>query len=371
LEELLGDVWVQEKQQNCTGAKQKFNARFSHLNVAKYSALTKGLLSKLYPKYCPLCNVELTRSISTRETAVRCAKCNHQASRTAYTPLHHLKLPLWVFSYLLCEELVMFPQVLSSEQIRRRLSCSKNTATLLKRRLQLFLNDLMPAIKEMMAQEIREKCANLELPETGDLKDYIEGKPVVHIDGLALFSATQRANGGRARWKHTGQTASVYLTDSVALEKGKYQIGTLCHTIALKGGPIVLESVPSFKQKHVQPLMDFLPENAPVFSDDGYPWLSRYNANHRSVNHTARAKDRKRNVWARNRWCRDSVHNNVAEGNGRIIKHCFIAGYSYVSPSMSRMYLGEYAALKGLRVYGLSNIIEMHISLGKVGSRLF
>lgn len=179
---------------------------------------------------------------------------------------------------------------------------------------------------------------------------------MVSIDGHALFSATQRANGGRARWKHGGQTASVYLTDEVAEQKGKYQIGTLCHTLALKKGPIILDSVPTFKQKHIQPLLEFLPENTPVFSDDGYPWYRRYNLNHRSVNHSARAKDRKRSLWARDRWSRFGVHNNVAEGNGRILKHAFIAGYSYVSPEKSKMYLNEFSSLKAIRIYSLSGL---------------
>jgi len=159
-------------------------------------------------------------------------------------------------------------------------------------------------------------------------------------------------------------TASVYLTDEVAEQKGKYQIGTLCQTIAIKGGPIVLESVPTFKQKHIQPLLEFLPTNAVVMSDDGYLWYSRYNSRHFSVNHSARAKDRKRNVWAKNRFSKDGVHNNVAEGTGRIIKHSFVAGYSYVSPEYSRMYLREYAGLKAIRCYSLS-------SLAKVRDRVF
>ncbi|WP_232435209.1 hypothetical protein [Leptospira noguchii] len=67
-----------------------------------------------------------------------------------------------------------------------------------------------------------------------------------------MFSASQRANGYRKRFKHKGQTASIYLSDSVAEERGKYQIGTLCHTIAIKGGPVILSSVPDQKQKTLQ-----------------------------------------------------------------------------------------------------------------------
>jgi IS5 family transposase len=297
-----------------------------------------------------------------RESVIRCLKCNYMDSCTAYTPLHHLKLPLWVFSYLLIEAVQRFPLVLSAEEIRRKLGVAKSTSTLLKRRLQVFLSDLQPRIKEIIVEEIQ-KNKGLILPE-GDVSSVIRGKTVVSIDGHALFSATQRANGGRARWKHGGQTASVYLTDEVAEQKGKYQIGTLCHTLALKKGPIILDSVPTFKQKHIQPLLEFLPENTPVFSDDGYPWYRRYNLNHRSVNHSARAKDRKRSLWARDRWSRFGVHNNVAEGNGRILKHAFIAGYSYVSPEKSKMYLNEFSSLKAIRIYSLSG-------LGNVGDSVF
>lgn len=307
-------------------------------------------------------------SISTRESAIRCLKCNHQGSRTAYTPLHHLKLPLWTFSYLLFEQMQRFPQVLNSSEIKRKLGCSKSTATMMKRRLQIFYADLMPGVKALLAAEIRSKCGNLVLPESGDLTQILADKPVVHIDGLALFSATQRSNGGRARYRHTGQTASVYLTDSVAEEKGVYQIGTLCHTIAVKKGAIILDSVPGFKQSHVEPLLDFLPANTPVFSDDGYPWLSRLNASHRAINHSARAKDVGRNVYARHRWSRDGVNNNVAEGVQRIVKHSLIAGYSYVSPKYSAMYLQEFSALKGIRIYGLRRLMNTE-EFGKCGDK--
>lgn len=313
----------------------------------------------MYPRFCPVCKKEMEGGVSTRENVVRCLQCNYQTSRTAYTPLHHLKVPMWVFSYLLIEEVQRFPQVMSAEEIRRKLGVSKSTSTLLKRRLQLFLCSLQPRIRELLADEINKTCSNLELPETGDIRPFLGARPVVSIDGHALFSASARANGGRARWKHSGQTSSVYLTDEVAEEKGKYQIGTLCVTMAVKGGPILLESVPTFKQKHVQPVMDFLPERSVIMTDDGFPWLSRYRRNHRSVNHSARAKDKKRNRWARNRWSRDGVHNNTAEATGRLIKYNFVAGYSYTSPEMSRMYLQEYSSLKAIRIYSLTGLVNV------------
>ena len=178
------------------------------------------------------------------------------------------------------------------------------------------------------------------------------------MDTLALFSATQRSNGGRKRHKHKGQTASIYLSDQVAKEKGRYQIGTLCHTIAIKKGAVILDSIPDQSRKNVHPLMSFLPADSPMFTDEGYPWLKRYNDNHRAVNHSARAKDKKRNVWARNRWSKDGVNNQVAEGFQRIVKHSFISGYSYFRPEYSKMYLDEYSVIKGLRVYGLGEVLR-------------
>ncbi|WP_225913651.1 hypothetical protein [Leptospira yasudae] len=268
-----------------------------------------------------------------------------------------MKLPLWVFSYLLIESIELFPLGLSASAICRKLSVSKNTGTLLKRRLQIFCSDLIPLIKEEMVKDLKKSWKGKKLPESGDLKAFIENKPIVKTDTLALFSASQRANGYRKRFKHKGQTASIYLTDSVAEEKGKYQIGTLVHTLAIKGGPVIFSSVPDQKQKSLQPLFDFLPDDVPLFADEGIPWMERYNKNFRSINHSARAKDGKRNVWARNRWSRDGVHNQVSEGNQRIIKHSFLASYSYIRPENSILYLNEYSALKGIRVYGLERLV--------------
>ncbi|MCG6192330.1 hypothetical protein LFX25_03635 [Leptospira sp. FAT2] len=268
-----------------------------------------------------------------------------------------MKLPLWVFSYLLIESIELFPLGLSASAICRKLSVSKNTGTLLKRRLQIFCSDLIPLIKDEMVKDLKKAWKGKKLAESGDLKDSVAGKPVVHTDTLALFSASQRANGYRKRFKHKGQTASIYLTDSVAEEKGKYQIGTLVHTLAIKGGPVILSSVPDQKQKTLQPLFDFLPEDVPLFADEGIPWMERYNKNFRSINHSKRAKDTKRNVWARNRWSENGIHTQVAEGTQRSIKYSFLASYSYIRPENSILYLNEYSALKGIRVYGLERLV--------------
>ena len=319
--------------------KDKFSRRFPHLNIDYYTTITKRLLSRMYPKFCPNCEVELTLEINCNEKKVLCPKCFYQGSRTAYTPLHHLKLPLWVFSYILIESIQLYPAVLSGQGIKRRIGVTSNTACFLKRRLQLFLSEFMPRIKELMKEDILKDFKDVKLPENMDLTADIAGKAIVHADTVALFSATQRSNGGMKRHKHTGQTASIYLTDEVAKEKGKYQIGTLTHTMGIKQGAVILDSIPDQKERTIKPLFDFLPKDAPVFTDDGYPWLKRYNQNHKAVNHSARAIDKKRNVWSRNRWSKDGVNNQVAEGFQRILKHSFISGYSYISPKYSQLYL--------------------------------
>ena len=263
--------------------------------------------------------------------------------------------------------------MISAAQIRRRLGVSHSTSLLLKRRLQLFLSDLVPAIRELMAQEAAEAFSGLKLPENKDVSTLVANKPVVHTDTLALFSATQRSNGGRARWRHTGQTASIYLSDKVAEQRGKFQIGTLTHTVAIKKGPILLTSLRDQTQRSIEPALKFLPRETVIMSDEGTPWLSRYFPNHRAINHSARAKDKKRSKWARNRWSKNGVHNQVAEGNQRMVKMSFLAAYGYFRPEFSQLYLNEYSALKTIRAVGFDILLSLtkRPIVGNVDDRLF
>ncbi|MEI1280235.1 hypothetical protein V6Z05_18025 [Leptospira venezuelensis] len=351
-------------------AKDHFNNRFPNLNLTYYTELTRNLLTKCYPKQCPTCKIPLTKGVSTRENVLRCSQCNCQVSLTKNTPLEHLKIPLWTFSYIFIEALYRSPLGLSSSEIQRRLGVSKNTSLLLKRRLQIFLSDLIPSIKGEMVKEIKKAWKGKILPETGDLGPFIKDKPVLHTDTLALFSASQRANGFRKRFKHSGQTSSIYLSDSVAEAKGKYQIGSLILTQALKGGAVIFNSVPDQQGKTILPFFDYLPKETAIFSDSGFPYLERYFPNSKSINHSARAVDNKRNVWARNRWSKDSVNNQVAEAVQRSLKYSFIASYSYIQPQNSILYLNEYAALKGIKVYGFDCLTSKKVAkLGNVGDR--
>ena len=354
-------------------AKARFNRRFPQYNIEVFTRLSHDLLAKAYPKFCSVCETEMHGVVGGRETAVRCELCSAQASRTAGTPLDHFKLPLWTFSYLLCEAVQAFPQMISAAQIRRRLGCSKQTSYVLKRRLQLFLTDLLPGVRALVQKDLENAFKTLQLPENQDVSKLVANQPVVHSDTLALFSATQRSNGGRARWKHTGQTASIYLSDKVAEQRGKLQIGTLSHTIAIKNGPVLLTSIRDQTQKSIEPCFQIIPRNTVIMTDEGTPWLSRYYPNHRAINHSARAKDKKRSTWARNRWSKNGIHNQVAEGNQRIIKHAFLSAYGYFTPKYSQLYLNEYSALKALRLHGIDTLLSLARSapVGNVDPRLF
>jgi transposase-like protein len=354
-------------------AKARFATRFPGINTEHYTEITRRLLCRAYPKFCPHCKIEMSGDVAARENAIRCSQCHYQTSRTAYTPLHHFKLPLWTFGYIFTEATQMFPQMISAAQIRRRLGVSHSTSLLLKRRLQLLLSDLVPAIRELLAKETAESFSGLKLPENKDISDLVANKPVIHTDTLALFSATQRSNGGRARWKHTGQTASIYLSDKVAEQRGKLQIGTLAHTVAIKKGPILLTSLRDQTQKSIEPVLKFLPRETAIMSDEGTPWLSRYYPNHRAINHSARAKDKKRSKWARNRWSKNGVHNQVAEGNQRMVKMSFLAAYGYFRPEYSQLYLNEYSALKSIRAVGFDTLLSLSKRriVANVDDRLF
>ncbi|MBX3722393.1 MAG: transposase [Turneriella sp.] len=324
---------------------------------ADFEGFANEVLFHLYPKYCPAHGVQLSRLISTRPYAIKCPKCRHQQSRFSYTPFHHLKLPVWQFGWAIWESLQRYPAVLSSSEIRRRLGIGPNSALLLKRRLQLFATQQMPRIKELMQHELKERFSGVRLPNVSENKNVnqvLHHRPVPQADSMVLFSASQRSNQGRKRHKHTGQTASIYLSDKL----GGAQVGTLVHTLSWKGGPVIYDSISNNKGETLRPLLDdYLPKDVPVFTDEGYKFYFRINKNHRMVNHSRKSED-KRFKWARNRWSINGVHNQVAEGNHRNLKWHFTAGYSYIRPEYSQLYLNEYAFWKNIKYYGWDKLIR-------------
>ena len=256
-----------------------------------------------------------------------------------------------MFGWALHESQERYPQVLSATEIQRRLGIAKNSALLLKRRLQLLASDQTPKIKSLMQEELSTKFTDTKLPHTSENQHVaivLASRPVPQADSCVLYSASQRANQGRKRYKHTGQTASIYMSDKL----GGRQIGTLVHTISWKGGPIIYDSIPNNQAETLRPLLDSnIPKDVPLFTDEGYKFYFRINKNHRMVNHNRKSPD-PRYRWARNRWSINGVHNQVAEGNHRNLKYNFIAGYSYITPRYSQLYLNEYAFWKNLKYYG-------------------
>ncbi|MEI7014064.1 transposase, partial [Leptospira licerasiae] len=94
------------------------------INTDYFTEITKKILNDFYPKYCPTpqCNRRvLDKEISTRPDLIRCPQCRHLTSRLSYTPLHHFKLPLWMFGYILYESLIQYPKVVTATELSKRL----------------------------------------------------------------------------------------------------------------------------------------------------------------------------------------------------------------------------------------------------------
>ncbi|MCG6195128.1 transposase [Leptospira sp. FAT2] len=326
----------------------------SPFNIPFYTNITKKVLNEFYPKHCPNCNDQfLTKEISTRPDVIRCEVCRYQCSRLSYTPLNHFKLPLWMFGFVFYESLIQYPKVLTSTEIARKLKISYKAASLLKRRFQLLCSDLLPIYKELTFKALEERFRDFRLDPNSDasLTRKMAQKPYVCADSAVLYSASQRANKGRARYKKTGLTASIYLSEKL----GGKQVGTLFHSIAIKSGPAFFTSISNTKADTIGPLLvEQLPYSTPLFTDEGYPWLFGVFKNHRSVNHNAKSKDARYKL-AKNRWCRDGVHNQVAEGNHRLVKAAFSA-YGYIRPEFSQLYFDEFSFLKNANILGLDSL---------------
>ncbi|MDI7229998.1 transposase [Leptospira santarosai] len=339
-----------------TSAQLKEKRKNPAINIDFFTNLTKKILNDFYPKYCPNCpDTLLTKEISTQPELIRCGKCRYLTSRLSYTPLHHMKLPLWMFSYVFYESMIQHPKVVTSTEISKRLKISYKGAALLKKRFQVFASQQLPKYKQLTFDALDREFKDFSLPpdEDTDITEYMENRPYVCADTVVLYSASQRANQGRKRYRHSGSTASIYLSDKL----GGKQIGTLVHTIGVKQGPVFFHSVPNQKMNTLGPIIqDHLPLQSVVCTDEGYPWLWGVYKNHRQINHSARSKD-VRYRWARNRWSKNGVHNQVAEGNHRLLKSAF-SSYCYIRPENSTRYLNEFSFLKNAHVFGLDVICE-------------
>ncbi len=324
--------------------------RSVHIDIDFYTRLTDQILDHFYPKHC--CNERLTSVDGKRETVLRCPRCHKQQTRLAGTPLNHLKVPRWMFAYLLKESELQYPKVLISAEIRRRVGVSSSTAMLLKRRIQLFTMDLLPRMQRKFYQDNKLMFHDFRFPRdrNTDLTEIVKDKPIPQADTVVLYSCSSAANKGRKRFKRTGQTASIYMSESL----GGMQRGTLVNTIGVKKGPVFYDSVPNQKAETINPILGkYIPVHTPLFTDEGYRGYPGMNL--RTVNHSRKSPD-KRFKWSRNRWSKNGVHCNVAEGNNGKIKQAF-STYRWIDPRFSKLYTGEFSVLGNLRHFGLDDLL--------------
>lgn len=134
---------------------------------------------------------------------------------------------------------------------------------------------------------------------------------------------------------------------------GGLQKGTLVQTLGIKQGAVFYDSIPNQKAETVIPkIFEKIPWHTPLFSDEGYSLPSK---NHRTVNHSRKSSD-KRYKWARNRFSKNGIHNNVAEGKNAVLKKAFGA-HTWINPKHSNLYLTEFAFNANLRYFSLDDLL--------------
>ncbi|WP_232227721.1 transposase [Leptospira wolbachii] len=229
----------------------------------------------------------------------------------------------------------------------------------MKQRLMVFASHQMEVLRKLYYNDLKETFKDVTLPKVEDGKDVKKAigkklyRKIPHTDTAVLYSASQRSNQHRKRFRHGGLTASIYQSDSV----GGKQVGILISTIATQNGCVFFDSIPDQKANTLGTIIrKTVPYESPLFSDEGYPWLWGIYKKHRAINHTAHSKDN-RYKFARNRWSKLSVHNQVAEGNQRLLKSAFSA-YSYIKPKFSQLYLNELAFYKSIQVVGMDRLVS-------------
>ena len=323
----------------------------SGIDQSLYTALTDSILTTFYPKTC--CNIPLNNRDGNRHLNLRCNECHKQVSILMDTPLSSSKLPRWMFGYILHQMALKHPQVMTSTEIMKRLNITYKSALLLKRRIQLFASELLVPMQNAFYSDMKKRYKNFKFPRDRNksLVSIIKDKPIPQTDTVVLYSCSERANKGRKRYKRKGQTSSIYLSERL----GGHQIGTLVNTLGVKGGPVFFDSIGDQKAATLNPIiMKYIPTHAPLFSDFGYKGYT--GMNHRMVNHSARSED-KRHRYAKNRWSKNGVNCNVAEGNQAKLKRAF-AAYTWVRPKYSQLYLNEYAFFHNRRFFDIAELVS-------------
>ncbi|AFM11226.1 hypothetical protein Turpa_0574 [Turneriella parva DSM 21527] len=329
-----------------------------------YGQLTDIILDSFYPSTCSSCNVKMTGRVSTRSYVAKCPKCRKHVSRISHTPFAYLKLPLWTVGWVLDQSATKYPQVITGAEIKRCLNISEDAALRLKKRVQVFASQHKSAVESLFYSELKKrfhKSKDLLEPDKKDINKRVTtpvgNRPIPQSDSVVLFSAKERSNKGRKRFRHHGQTASIYLTDSL----GGRQVGVMVQTTTWKGGPALYESIPNQQTKTILPIIQRqIPKNTPFFTDMGMDWLKPYNRNHRTVNHNLQSK--RGTGKSRRRFQQNGIHTQAAEGRQGALKTAFRA-YRYIKPEHSQLYLNEYSFFGALKYYGAERITSQNQSL--------
>jgi hypothetical protein len=283
--------------------------------------------------------------VKSRPTVARCSSCQKQVSITSNTPLHKFLLPLSYFSYILHDAILQYPKVITSAEISRKLNLPYKTAYLLKRRIQIVASQLSSKMRESVKAQLKDYVEEnpLELPKGEDLRPILEDYPVASSDAVVLYSSSVKANKYRSRRFRTG-SSSIYRSNNL----GGDQVGTMVHTIGIKGSYTFYKSIPLTKQEYLyDDLQSVVPREVPLFTDEGYKFIWD-RKNHRMVNHSKRSKDPRYNM-SRERWVtKEGVSSNISEGRNNILKQAF-RSYYYVSPKWSQVYLDELSFFGNLR----------------------
>ncbi|MCB1158356.1 MAG: transposase [Leptospiraceae bacterium] len=236
------------------------------------------------------------------------------------------------------ETTLQYPKVVPATEWVKRLNISYNSALLLKRRLQLLASDSLTILREVLYNTLQTEFKGYQLP-------LHQGNGKSSADSVVLYSASQRANKGRKRRKHSGQTASIYLSDSL----GGKQIGTLVHTIAFQNGAVFYDAIQDQTADTLLPLIKAtVPKECPIYTDEAYSFLNRIYPNYRAVNHSKKGKYSR---FAKDRWSQDGVHNQLAEGRNSVLKTAFRI-YRYISPEYAPLYLNEFSFFANLKALG-------------------
>jgi hypothetical protein len=262
-----------------------------------------------------------------------------------------------MLGWLIEESYIRHPKVVTAAEIQRRLGVSCKTSLVMKRRMQVFASEQMEKVKTLIWKQMEKEFKDFLLPPDGtDITSIAARKKIVHADTVALWSCSVRANQGRKRWKHGGLTSSIYMSDKL----GGRQIGTLVNVMGTQQGWCLLHSIPNQKADTLGPIIkEHLPMSTGIFTDQGYDWLYRVYRNHRMINHSRKSPDN-RFRFARDRWSRNGVHNQVSEALNSSLK-AEMQAYRYFKPENSTLYLNEWSFFKNLRYFGLAKIADRRL----------